>query len=247
MTVLTEDAYAQALREEGQKLEGAKAVVVVSAHGQSAGAARVSASPQPKLIYDFGGFPDALYRFRYPCPGSPKLAHEVVARLGQAGVKAELDAEAGLDHGVWVPLARLFPEADVPVVQIAMPHGARPEELLAMGHALAPLREEGVLLLGSGGLVHNLRALRWDAQEGAAEGWAQAFVDWVDEKLETRDVAALQDFAHRAPESLRAHPTDEHFLPLFFPLGAWAAGEKVASFADGMQYGSLSLRSFRLG
>jgi len=206
---------------------------------------RVNAAPHPPLIYDFYGFPPALYDLRYPAPGAPDLAHEVAGAFAEAGLDPVLDAQRGWDHGVWVPLRLLFPLADVPVVAVSLPAPRTPALLLAMGAALLPLRRRGVLLLGSGGIVHNLHRLGGDDGE-TPEPWAAAFDTWVDERLLALDRESLSDYASRAPHAELAVPTSEHFDPLFFVLGALDRRDRVESVYEGFRYGTLSLRSFAL-
>lgn len=247
LTVITEDAYAETLRAVGRGLRGVRAVVVVSAHGLShEGEVRVTGAERPPLVYDFGGFPPQLYAYRYPCPGAPALAREIASRLEATGLRVGIDPEAGLDHGVWVPLARLFPEADVPVVQVSLPFPTEPERVLAMGAALAPMRDQGVVLVGSGGAVHNLRALNWHGHAGAPDVWAAEFNRWLMEQIAGKRIDAVVDFQRLAPNARMAHPTTEHFFPIFFTLGAWREDDRAETIVDEFQYESLSMYSFRL-
>jgi 4,5-DOPA dioxygenase extradiol len=221
-------------------------MVVVSAHAEARGPVRVNAGSEPALIYDFYGFPAPLYELRYPAPGAPDLAREVAGAFDGEGLEPVVDAQRGWDHGVWVPLRLLYPAADVPVVEVSLPVPRTPQRLLTMGRALAPLRKKGVLLLGSGGIVHNLHRLRGDDAGGPPEPWAAAFGAWVDERIEAGDHAALLAYASQAPHAELAVPTSEHFDPLFFVLGARDGRDRVESVYAGYRYGSLSLRSFAL-
>lgn len=243
---LGDDAYTRALRAWARKRPRPRAVVVLSAHAEAHGPVRVNAAPKPGLIYDFFGFPPTLYQLDYPAPGAPDLAHEVASLFANAGLEPVLDARRGWDHGVWVPMRLLYPAADVPTVELSLPVPRTPDLLLRMGAALAPLRERGVLLFGSGGIVHNLHRLRADGGDDAPEPWAAAFGTWVDERLATLDLAALADYAARAPHADLAVPTSEHFDPLFFALGARSGRDRVESVYSGFLYGTLSLRSFAL-
>jgi 4,5-DOPA dioxygenase extradiol len=243
---LDDDAYTRALGAWARGRPKPRAIVVVSAHGEARGPVRVNAGAEPSLIYDFYGFPAPLYDLRYPAPGAPDLARDVAGAFAGAGLDPVVDAQRGWDHGVWVPLRLLYPAADVPVVAVSLPVPRTPELLLAMGRALAPLREKGILLFGSGGVVHNLRRLRWDDAEGPPEPWAATFGAWVDERLQARDVAGLSAYAARAPHADLAVPTSEHFDPLFFVLGARGDRDEVESLYEGYRYGTLSLRSFAL-
>ena len=243
---LDDDAYTRALGGWARGRPRPRAVVVVSAHAEALGPVRVNAASEPALIYDFYGFPAPLYDLRYPAPGAPDLARDIAGTFAEAGLEPVVDAQRGWDHGVWVPLRLLYPAADVPVVALSLPVPRRPEALLAMGRVLAPLRERGVLLLGSGGIVHNLHRLRMDDGAVPTEPWAAAFGAWVDERLDDRDVEGLVAYAARAPHADLAAPTSEHFDPLFFVVGARDGRDRVESVYQGFRYGSLSLRSFAL-
>jgi 4,5-DOPA dioxygenase extradiol len=243
---LEHDAYTRALGAWARGRPRPRTIVVVSAHREARGPVRVNTASRPSLIYDFYGFPTPLYQLTYPAPGAPDLAHEVAEALDGAGVETSLDAMRGWDHGVWVPLRLLYPAADVPVVQVSLPVPRTPELLLTMGRALAPLRERGVLLFGSGGVVHNLGMLRWDGDGGAPEPWAEAFDSWVRDRLLSLDVEALREWEARAPHGELAAPTSEHFDPLLFVLGARTDRDRVEDVYEGFRYGSLSLRSFAL-
>ncbi len=246
MAALDADAYTRALRAFGDGAAGAlKAVVVVSAHWETAGGVRVTASKTPPLIYDFSGFPEPLYQVKYPSPGAPALAEDIVGRLTAAGVPAVVDAARGLDHGTWIPLLHAFPGAKLPVVQVSLPAGAPAEALVRMGEALRPLRAEGVLLVGSGGMVHNLRRLDFQQKHAPVAAWAQEFDTWVAERVAARDVAGLLGW-QGAPHARLAHPSAEHFLPLFFVLGAALAEDGLSPVFEGIHHASMSLRSFEL-
>lgn len=247
MTAVETSVYTRGLYGFFAGVPRPRAVVVVSAHFLASSPVRVTASARPETLHDFGGFPPELYRLAYPCPGDPALAAMIVGLLDGAGIPAALDERRGLDHGTWVPLSKLAPEADVPVVAVSLPYGAPPRELMALGAALAPLRDEGVLLVGSGGLVHNLRAVRFGADDAPVDRWARAFEDFMIEKLRVRDVAALVDYAARAPHVGLAHPTTDHLDPVFVVLGASRAGDVYADVTTGIRMGNLSMRSFRFG
>ncbi len=232
-----------ALQRIGRALPDLAAVVIVSPHWQTRGV-RVAASPAPQTIHDFGGFPPPLYALQYTPPGAPALAGEAVAMLANAGFDVAIDTQRGLDHGAWVPLRYLKPGADVPVFQVSLPHDIDPAGALRMGRALAPLRARGVLVLGSGSLTHNLSEFRQHIRDPE---YAQAFADWVADAVRRRDIDALVDYRARAPHGERAHPTEEHYLPLLVALGA-SGGDDTASLVDGgMTYGVLSMDSFGFG
>ncbi|WP_257448905.1 dioxygenase family protein [Archangium lipolyticum] len=244
MVALETDAFPQAMKAFGESV-APRALVVVSAHWETPGGVRVTASEAPPLIYDFGGFPEPLYQLKYPSPGAPELARDIVARLGAAGLPATADASRGLDHGTWIPLRLAFPAARTPVVQVSLPWGASAADVAKMGEALRPLRAEGVLLMGSGGITHNLRRLAWQDKSAPAASWAGEFDAWVGERLAARDFAGIQSWTS-APHARLAHPSAEHFLPIFFALGAALPEERVTPVFEGFHYSSLSMRSFVL-
>lgn len=240
MLALDGEAWGQAVSAAGQQLLSVRAILVCSAHWESAGPFRLTSAEQPGVMHDFGGFPEPLYTLDYPAPGSPELAAEAAALLKEAGLEAVLDPKRPLDHGAWVPLRYLMPQAKIPVVQLSLPVPRTPEMLLTAGRALAPLRKLGVLILGSGGIVHNLRRLDWGGTSGP-EPWAAAFQQWMDERMAAGDEAALRDW-RQAPGARESVPTSEHLDPLFVTLGA--AGGPPESLFEGWQLGSLSLASY---
>jgi 4,5-DOPA dioxygenase extradiol len=245
LVALDSDDYPKALRSFGDGAASARALVVVSAHWETPGEVRVTASARPALIYDFYGFPERLYRLKYEAPGEPSLSADVVARLKEAGLPAVADAERGLDHGAWVPLLHAFPQAKLPVVQVSMPVGASPAQVARLGEVLRPLRAQGVLLMGSGGIVHNLRRLNFHEKAASAEQWAEAFDGWVARKLEARDFSGVQQWLE-APNARLAHPKAEHLLPLYFVLGAALPEDRLTPVFEGFHHGTLSMRSFAL-
>jgi 4,5-DOPA dioxygenase extradiol len=244
-TVLDAD-FAQALGGWAAARPRPRAIVALSAHAEADAVVRVNSALQPRIVHDFRGFPPELYALRYPAPGAPALASAIVSKLIAAGIEASLDRTTALDHGVWVPLRLLFPAADVPVVALTLPSRRTPAMLLRMGAALAPLRASGILLLGSGGIVHNLRRLSWDDPNGSPEGWALGFDAWVEERLAALDVGALEAYSERGPSAELAVPSSEHLDPIFFVLGSRAATDRVETLYEGFRFGTLSLRSFAL-
>lgn len=242
MLALEGGAWGEALAAEGGAGPRPTALLVVSAHWETPGGFRLTSAATPGVLHDFGGFPPALYRLDYPAPGSPDLARRAQALLHEAGLPADLDPRRPLDHGAWAPLRHLHPAADLPVVQLSLPLPRRPDLLRAAGRALAPLRLEGVQLIASGGLVHNLGLLDWDRQEGPPRPWAQAFQDWVDAHLASGDTAGLDQWT-QAPGARESVPTSEHLDPLFVALGA-AEGPAELLYRS-WQLGSLSLASYR--
>jgi len=242
MLALDQGAWSQALQAWAGSLAGVRAVVVMSAHWEGAGAIGVTAAVQPKTMHDFSGFPEALYQLQYPAPGDPVLARQVAELLRGDGMEAALDATRPFDHGAWVPLMKLFPGAQMPVIQVALPASRTPGSVFRAGQALAPLREEGVLLLASGGVVHNLRRLDWSGDPGP-EPWAKGFDDWIEAGVQALDVPRLLEAAQRGPFYREAVPTSEHFDPLYFALGA-AGNSRSAPLFQGWQHGNLSLKAW---
>lgn len=208
----------------GGDLPRPRAIVVVSAHYESRGV-RVNTAMQPRTIHDFRGFPDALYQMQYPAPGAPDLAGDIVDRLRTAGLDAEGEDIWGFDHGAWVPLMLMYPEADIPVVAVSIDPDAGPEHHRRLGEALGPLREEDVLIVASGAFTHNLGELRRGERNTlTAPDWVAGFVDWTARAIVEGRVDDLVHYRDRAPGAVRNHPTEEHFLPLFAALGAGGGG-----------------------
>ena len=221
-----------------------RAILIASAHWETA-EPRLTASAAPETIHDFGGFPDALHRMRYPAPGDPALAARARDLLADAGIAAALDPRRGLDHGTWVPLSLIFPAADIPVVQLALQSHLGPEHHYKRGAALRPLRDDGVLIVGSGSLTHNLMALRRDGGDRAEPPpWVSAFDQWVADAVAARDVAALLAWQERAPYAQQNHPSDEHFLPLFVALGAGAPAATGVRLHHSHTYGALAMDAY---
>ena len=232
-----------ALNRLANELPRPKAIVMVSAHWESR-ELLVSGNPHPETWHDFGGFPPALFAVQYPAPGDPLLASEVVELLKASDLPARIDTRRPFDHGVWVPLSLMYPEADIPIVQVSLPSQAGPALQTRVGHALASLREQGVLLVGSGSITHNLRELDWRAGPESVEPWAQAFRDWMIDKLAAGDEIALHDYRRQAPNAVRSHPTDEHLLPLYFARGA---GGEFSVAHTGFTMGALGMDIYRFG
>jgi 4,5-DOPA dioxygenase extradiol len=221
MTAVEPGAAGQAWAALARALPVPRAVLMVSAHWDTE-LPMLSGNAKPETIHDFGGFPDALYALRYPAPGAPDVAQETAAVLKAAGFTAGIDGCRGLDHGAWVPLMHMYPQADVPVVQLSVQTGRGVAHHVHLGAALAPLAERGVLVIGSGHATHNLRDWMTAARSGnvAPMPYVEAFAGWLDERLAANDGDALIDYRERRPEAARAHPTEEHYVPL--PV-AWAA------------------------
>jgi len=226
------------LRRWGSALPTPQAILVVSAHWERAPLTIGTVRGGAELVYDFGGFPRALYEMQYPAPGAPQLAEDLGGRLADLGAVRE---DRGLDHGVWVPLVHMFPDADVPVLQLSMPRSMGYDALFALGERLQPLRDEGVLILGSGNLTHNLRELG----QQTTPTWAADFDAWAEDAIRRRDWDALQD-PGRAPGFTRSHPRDEHYRPMLVAAGA-GPDDEVSFPVEGFELGSISRRSVQLG
>jgi 4,5-DOPA dioxygenase extradiol len=218
------------------------AVLMVSAHWTEA-PATLGATRTVPLVYDFYGFPRRYYQQQYPAPGAPALARRVRELLSPRQPVTD-DPQRGLDHGAYVPLVAMYPQADVPVLQLSLP-SLEPRALLELGRALAPLRHEGVLVVGSGFLTHNLRTLDWSG-ESPPPAWATDFDQWTAQALERHDTGALLDYLRLGPGARMALPTQEHFVPLLVALGA-AEGEPVTFPITGFFGGSFTRRSVQLG
>lgn len=238
-------AWGQQLREQ----HAVRGVVLMSPHWMARTPA-VMTNPSPATWHDFGGFPQALYELQYPAPGDPALAERVLSLLADAGIQAQPDARRPLDHGAWVPLMHLFPQADVPVVQVALPVAAGPAEVLALGRALAPLREQGILLVGTGSMTHNLAEFFGGQREPAP--YVVQFSRWVESAVSRGDEAAMLAYRTQAPHAHRAHPTEDHFLPVYFALGAGGWGTagstesapRVDYLSREVMYGILAMDAF---
>jgi 4,5-DOPA dioxygenase extradiol len=217
-------------------------ILVVSAHWEAA-PVTVGATEKVPLTYDFWGFPDRYYQVTYDAPGAPELAADVARLVGRPGRSVHQDPTRGLDHGAYVPLVEMYPDADIPVLQMSMPT-LDPVELFELGRSLAPLRDQGVLIIGSGFTTHNLSQAIFGDTSGAAPEWGREFDSWAKEAVESGDIDAVLDYENTAPAARIAHPRSEHWAPLFVSLGATAdAGVAAHSAVDGFWYG-MAKRSF---
>lgn len=233
----------------GRALPKPEAVLLVSPHWMTRDV-RVSTTAQPETIYDFGGFDPALNKIKYPAPGHPVLAARAIEVLRENGWQVEADPDRGLDHGAWVPLLHLYPKADVPVFQVSLPAKLDGESAYAFGRALAPLAEEGVLIVGSGSLTHNL----YEALGGSAGDveYAKAFAQWIQAVAIRGDHESLRQALMLAPHAKRAHPTAEHYWPMVVAAGAAASSNTASSqsatvLQGGFTYGVLAMDSFMFG
>ncbi|MBM3386307.1 MAG: dioxygenase [Betaproteobacteria bacterium] len=232
------------LRALGLALDKPHAVVVISPHWMTQGV-EIMATRRPETLHDFGGFAQALYALQYPTPGAPELATQVQRQLAHQGISARLDARRGLDHGAWVPLMHLLPDADVPVLQLSLPFDSDEAKAFALGQALAPLAHDGVLIVGSGSLTHNLYEFR--AGEVKAAAYAQEFSAWVRQAVLDGDMTRLEQALKLAPHADRAHPTTEHFLPLLVAAGAASSPRPVTVLNGGIRHGVLAMESYVFG
>lgn len=220
-----------------------QAIVMASAHWETE-RPTVSRAPVNDTIHDFYGFPPPLYAIRYPAPGAPALAERVAGMLREAGLEADLDDERGLDHGAWVPLSLMYPHHGIPVFQLSIQSWLGPEHQLALGRALAALRQEDVLVIGSGAFTHNLRRIRRDELGGEAEPDVAAFAAWMHAALDEERLDDLLDYRRKAPYAAMQHPTDEHFQPLFVAIGAAGEGARARLLHASTEYGVLRMDCF---
>lgn len=228
------------LLQLGKVIGKPKGIVCVSAHWATA-EPRVTMHPRPSTIYDFGGFPDELYSLKYPAPGDPFLAKRVLSLLQAQGIPAEKDVSRGYDHGAWVPLMLMYPEADIPVIQLSVQPNMGPEHHLAIGKSLHELQDEEVLIVASGSTTHNLSDFFGRKLDAEPLPYAQEFADWLKDVVVNGRTNELLDYANRGPHAAKAHPTPEHLLPLFVSLGSGGAGKVLH---DAFTYGALSMAAF---
>jgi 4,5-DOPA dioxygenase extradiol len=229
------------LQDFGAQHAKVSAALVVSAHWQTRGV-EVMTTVAPATVHDFGGFPDALYQLRYPARGAPEFAAEAADLLAGSGFSVRASPQRGLDHGAWVPLRFLWPKADIPVFQVSMPFDLDAQGAGRLGAALGPLRSRGVMILGSGSLTHNLGEFRPGSQQASA--YVGEFRDWIRGVVERNDMESLLRYRKLAPHARRAHPTEEHFLPLLVAMSARHSGDRVEILEGGIDYGILSMDSF---
>jgi 4,5-DOPA dioxygenase extradiol len=219
-----------------------KAILVISAHWNSAQPI-VSLATQPKTIYDFSGFPEALYQLRYPAPGAPELGDRVMALLHEAGFSCQAHPSRGLDHGAWTPLILAYPDADIPVTQLSIQPQAGVLHHFRLGRSLEALRSEGVLIFASGSLTHNLWAVGGEYDAPPLD-WVQVFDEWLAERIKDKDWDAVLNYRQKAPYAIENHPTDEHLLPLFVALGAGGEDAIGIQLHHSFTYGALSMAAY---
>lgn len=244
MNALSKNAYTDGWAAIGTQLPRPTVVLAVSAHWYQPATA-VTAMHAPRTIHDFGGFPPELYQVQYPAPGSPELAERVRSLL--APVVVELDERWGLDHGIWSVLCHVFPQADIPVVQLSIDETQPPEFHYEMGNRLAPLRDEGVLIIGSGNIIHNLHTYAWGRQRVEPFDWAVRFEQQAREFLLGDDNAPLVAYEKLGRDALLSIPTPEHYLPLLYVIATRRAGERVIFPVEGVDGGSVSMLTVQIG
>lgn len=243
--VLEDCAARDFLKRLGSELGAPRAIVAISAHWASESPA-LTGTANPDTIHDFYGFPDALYRLRYPAPGAPQLAAQICELIHAGGFECEIDPQRGLDHGTWSPLLLMYPQAQVPVVQIAIqPHRGAAHHF-ALGAALASLRDEGILIMGSGGATHNLGQIRGGGNPPAPK-WVSAFAEWLTDAVTDGRSAELVNYRRVAPCAAENHPSEEHFLPLIVAAGAAGEGARGRCLHSSYTYGVLSMASYAFG
>ena len=239
MNAAARTASSDAWAALGRALPRPRAVLIASAHWETA-LPMLTGSEEPETIHDFGGFPEELFKIRYPAPGSPKLAQEAVSLMKDAGITAGVNGCRGIDHGAWVPLRWMYPAADVPVVQLSLQPELGTAHHVDLGRALAPLAEQGVLIVGSGHATHNLRDWMTNPRRPEPLRYAEAFANWVSERLAAHDTAALVGYREQGPDAARAHPSEEHYLPLLVAWGAAGRDAEVERRSTGFEAGALA-------
>ena len=240
---LEQGGYQNALRAFGETYRP-QAVLVLSAHWRSGRGFLVDSATHPETLYDFSGFDPALQEVKYPVSTQMEMAVEACRLLTEAGLRTASIQGPGCDHGVWIPLRLIYPHADVPIIHVALDARAKPADIFAAGVALRPLRDEGVMIMGSGGLVHNLGLLDYhEPTGGEPQPWAAEFESWAIAAMASRDRGVLTDFLSAAPHARKAHPSWDHFAPLLMAMGATTPRDNFGSIFEGWSYGSLSMRS----
>ena len=250
MNAIEDNVWRRSWQSLGEALlsraEPPQLILCISAHWLTPGGWQITGMAQPKTIHDFGGFPQALFDVQYPAPGAPAVAQAMAGQLASPTNEQALGVDAGvwgLDHGAWSVLQPMFPKADIPVLQLSMDYSRPPAEHYALGQQLRSLRERGVLIVGSGNIVHNLRAMRSEATTTQAYDWAQEFDGVVSQQIETGNLSALSNFQALGAMAQQAHPTHEHYLPLLYAAGAVQADESPRFVTEGYQGASISMRS----
>lgn len=245
--VITDTAARTFLQEFSRKGPRPEAIVVVSAHFEAGGVA-ITGDTNPVTIHDFGGFAPELFKIEYAAPGCPALADRMASMLRSSGLAAGVVCNHGFDHGTWAPLCLMYPEADIPVVQVSVDPHAGPVHHYNLGQSLEPLRRDNILVMGSGSMTHNLKeafaAFRGGERNAAVPPWVGQFVAWMENKIEAADVDALLAYRDRSPFAVENHPTEEHLLPLFCAIGAAGNGWKGRKLHGSCEFGVLSMDAY---
>ncbi len=246
MYAIEENEFVQKWRRLGEELPKPKAIIAVSAHWETRGT-QVTAMQNPKTIHDFGGFPPELYEVEYPAPGNPKLANEAIKTI--QGTQVLADEKWGLDHGTWSVIRRIYPNADIPIIQLSLDYNKSPKEHYELAKELAAFRDKGVLIIGSGNIVHNLRQVAWDKADNEEYGhdWAIEANDIVKKLILENNHKALIDYKALGTAVQLAAPTPDHFLPLLYALALKLDDEEVSFFNDKAVMGSLTMTSVKIG
>jgi 4,5-DOPA dioxygenase extradiol len=244
MLALQDSPARRFLQGLGKSLGRPKAIVMVSAHWETRGGPAVSLAERPETIHDFGGFPRALFEIQYAAPGAPEAAERTAGLLEAAGIPVGRSAQRGLDHGAWVPLSLMYQDADIPVTQLSIVHGASPAEHERLGRSLAALRGEGVLVVGSGSLTHNLYEFTGQGIDAPVPDWVSEFEVWMKARLESSDRTALRDYRRAAPFAANNHPTEEHLLPLFVAMGAGGPEARATQLHASVEHGVLAMDAY---
>lgn len=244
MNAIYDNSFTQSLNKLGKTLEKPNAILVISAHWQTIGT-YVSTNPWPQTIYDFGGFPKELFEVKYEPKGHPKLAKELISTVTSVAVKEKI--EMGLDHGAWTVLRHIYPDADVPVFEMSIDFEKSPAFHYNLGRELGKLREKGVLILGSGNIVHNLRLIDWNNAYGKPFDWAQDFDLFVKNSIDKRDFQPLVEYEKYGKAAMLSVPSNDHYLPMLYTLGLANANESIKYIYEGYEFGSLSMRCFQIG
>ncbi len=244
MLTLGENEYTRAWRSLGETLPRPRAVLCISAHWYVP-ETFITGDEQPRTIHDFGGFPEPLYEIQYPAPGDPDLALEVAELLSPTDVL--LNNDWGLDHGAWTVLRHVYPEADVPVIQLSLDQSQNADWHFNLAKRLRPLRDDGVLIVGSGNLVHNLRRYAWGGEPVEPFDWAERFESMAREKMMSADFGPLVDYEGQGPDAMMAVPTPDHYLPLLYVLAQYDDNDRVTFPVDGFDGGSMSMLAVQIG
>ncbi len=245
MNAIEENEFVQGFRKVSTEIDKPQAVLCISAHWETRGT-QVTGMEHPPTIHDFGGFPQALYAVQYPAPGSPELARETQGLVKSTEV--QIDDKWGLDHGAWSVIKHMYPEADIPVIQMSLNYNQGPQFHYELGKELSQLREKGILIVGSGNMVHNLRMAAWNKMnETFAYDWAQEAIERMHQYIQEGQHDRLIDYARQGKAFELAIPTPEHFLPLLYVLALRDKGEELSLFNDQPLAGSLSMTSVKIG